>query len=146
MKVKKWILLRAGDRLRRKDTRILEQLAEANEPLYHAYLLKERLRAILRYPWKYLGALRHRMEEWIDTARLAELPEVARVAERLAPHVEAVVAGHRHHLRLGLVEAINSKIAVLRAQARGYRDPEYFKLKIFQRCGMPENPWARIVL
>src|SRR5439155_1377516 len=30
--------------------------------------------------------------------------------------------------------------------ARGYRDPEYFKLKIFQRCGLPHNPWARIVL
>jgi len=57
-----------------------------------------------------------------------------------------IVAGHRYHLRLGLVEAINSKIAVLRAQARGYRDPEYFKLKIFQRCGMPENPWAEIIL
>jgi len=33
-----------------------------------------------------------------------------------------------------------------RLQARGYRDPEYFKLKILQRCGLPLNPWARIVL
>ena len=47
---------------------------------------------------------------------------------------------------LGLCESINSKIGVLRFQARGYRDPEYFKLKIFQRCSLPDNPWARIVL
>ena len=47
---------------------------------------------------------------------------------------------------MGLVESINSKIAALRVQARGYRDPEYFKLKIFQRCSLPDNPWAAIVL
>ena len=37
-------------------------------------------------------------------------------------------------------------IAALRRQARGYRDPEYFKLKILQRCCLSHNPWARIVL
>ena len=47
---------------------------------------------------------------------------------------------------LGLVEAINSKMAALRYQARGYRNPEYFKLKIIQRGSLPHNPWARIVL
>lgn len=42
--------------------------------------------------------------------------------------------------------AINSQIAALRFQARGYRDPEYFKPKILQRRGQHHNPWARIVL
>ena len=68
------------------------------------------------------------------------------MALRLATHLDAVIAGHQHDVPLGLVEAINSKIAALRHQARGYRDPEYFKLKIFQRCSLPDNPWARIVL
>jgi len=68
------------------------------------------------------------------------------VALRLAEHLDAVIAGHQHHVPLGLAESVNSKIAVLRFQARGYRDPEYFKLKIFQRCSLPHNPWARIVL
>jgi transposase len=146
LKVKKWVLLSAGEKLSRKDTHVLDQLAEVNEPLYHAYLLKENLRGILTYPWKYLGILRQRLKEWCHIARLAELPEVVRVADRLEPHLEAVVAGHRHDIKLGLVEAINSKIGALRVQARGYRDPEYFKLKIFQRCGLPDNPWAAIVL
>ena len=146
LKLKKWVLLSARERLRRKDKLILAQLAEVNEPLFHAYLLKEQLRAVLRYPWKYLGALRRRLEEWVEIARLAELPEVVRVADRLEPHLEAVVAGHRHDIKLGLVEAINSKIGSLRVQARGYRDPEYFKLKIFQRCGLVANPWARVIL
>ncbi|MBI5836887.1 MAG: transposase, partial [Candidatus Eisenbacteria bacterium] len=65
---------------------------------------------------------------------------------RLAQHLDAVIAGSQHAVPLGLVESINSKIAALRFQARGYRDAEYFKIKIFQRCSLPDNPWAKIVL
>ena len=36
LKVKKWVLLSAMDKLTRKDMNVLEQLAEVNEPLYHA--------------------------------------------------------------------------------------------------------------
>ena len=68
------------------------------------------------------------------------------MAHRIANHLDAVIAGSQHDVPLGLVEAINGKIAALRRQARGYRDPEYFKLKIFQRCSLPDNPWAVIVL
>ncbi len=145
LKIKKWLLLSARERLRHKDKLLLNRLVEINKPLYEAYLLKEQLRGILQHPWRYFGALRRRLEEWIEAAKSAS-PEIVKVASRLAPHLESVVAGHQYDLRLGLVESINSKIAVLRAQARGYRDPEYFKLKIFQRCSLPDNPWARVVL
>lgn len=145
-KVKKWLLLSAREKLRHKDKLLLAKLMSLNEPLFQAYLLKEQLRGILRYPWRYFGALRRRLEEWLEVAKSTGLDEIRRVAERLAPHIEAVIAGHKHPIKLGLVEAINSKIAALRVQARGYRDPEYFKLKIFQRCGLETNPWAHVVL
>jgi transposase len=145
-KVKKWLLLSARERLRQKDKLLLAKLMSLNKPLFKGYLLKEQLRGILRYPWRYLGVLRKRLEEWLEAARTAGLDEIRRVAERLAPHVEAVVAGHKHKIKLGLVEAINSKIAALRVQARGFRHKEYFKLKIFQRCGLETNPWAQLVL
>jgi transposase len=146
LKVKKWLLLSARERLRHKDKLLLARLMDLNAPLYQAYLLKEQLRAVLQYPWRYLGVLKRRLEEWLDAATATGLPELAVIARRLAPHLDAVVAGHKHQIKLGLVEAINSKIAALRVQARGYRDPEYFKLKIFQRCGIETNPWASIVL
>lgn len=145
-KLKKWMLLSAREKLRHKDKLFLAKLMQLNEPLYQAYLLKEQLRGILRHPWKYLGVLRSRLQEWLDAVLATDLSELVRVARRLEPHIEAVVAGHKHPVKLGLVESINSKIAALRVQARGYRDPEYFKLKIFQRCALPDNPWAQIVL
>ena len=90
--------------------------------------------------------LRDRLHDWIVAVLGSGLREFKPVGHRFATHLDAVIAGHQHDVPLGLVEAINSQIAVLRFQARGYRDPEYFKLKIFQRCSLPHNPWARIVL
>jgi transposase len=146
LKVKKWLLLSARERLAHQDKLLLNELMELNQPLYQAYLLKEQLRAILRHPWRYFGVLRARLHDWIVAMLGTGQRELHRVALRLASHLDAVIAGHRHDVPLGLVESINSKIAVLRFQARGYRDPEYFKLKILQRCSLPHNPWARIVL
>jgi transposase len=146
LKVKKWLLLSARENLAHKHKLLLNELMEQNRPLYQAYLLKEQLRGILRHPWRYFGVLRDRLHEWIVAALGTGLRELERVALRLASHLDAVIAGHEHDVPLGLAESINSKIKVLRFQARGYRDPEYFKLKIFQRCSLPHNPWARIVL
>jgi transposase len=146
LKVRKWLLLSAHENLAPSDRRLLRELMQGNEPLYQGHLLKEQLRAILHYPWKYFGVLRERLHEWILAVFDAALPEFKIVADRLARHLDAVIAGHQHDVPLGLAESRNSQIAALRFQARGYRDPEYFKLKILQRCGMPHNPWARIVL
>ena len=146
LKVKKWLLLSARENLAHKHKLLLNELMELNQPLYQAYLLKEQLRGILRHPWKYFGVLRDRLHDWIVAALGSGLKEFEQVAHRLATHLDAVIAGHEHDVPLGLCEAINSKIAALRFQARGYRDPEYFKLKIFQRCSLPDNPWAAIVL
>ena len=146
LKVKKWLLLSAREQLEHKDKLLLNELMELNQPLYQGYLLKEQLRGILRHPWRYFGVLRDRLHDWILGTFDTGQRELIRVGQRLARHLDAVVAGHEHNVPLGLAESINSKIAALRFQARGYRDPEYFKLKIFQRCSLPHNPWARIVL
>jgi transposase len=145
-KVQKWLLLSARENLEPDDRLQLDELMELNQPLYQGYLLKEQLRGILRYPWRYFGVLRERLHGWIVAALGGGLNEFKTVALRLATHLDAVIAGHQHDVPLGLVEAINGKIAALRRQAHGYRDPEYFKLKIFQRCSLPDNPWANIVL
>ena len=65
LKVKKWLLLSARENLERQHQRLLDQLMEQNQPLYQAYLLKEQLRGILRYPWRYFGVLRERLQDWI---------------------------------------------------------------------------------
>jgi transposase len=83
--------------------------------------------------------LRHRLGEWIEATRETGHARLARIANRLVPHIESVIAGSRHKVRPGLVESVNSKIAALRVPACGYRDPEPLKLDILQRCSLPDG-------
>lgn len=146
LKVQQWLLLSGKENLEQRHKLLLARLVRLNLPLYRAYLLKEQLRLMLHHPWLYLGALRRNLEAWYQSAVRSRLPEMAKVARRLRPYFDNVIAGFMHGIKLGLVEAINGKIARLRAAAHGFSDREYFKLKIFQRCSLPHNPWARIVL
>ncbi len=41
----------------------------------------------------------------------------------------------KHHVTNVGAEGINSKINVIKRKAYGYRDLEYFMLKILQSCG-----------
>ena len=146
LKVKQWMLLKARERLEHKQKLGLAKLMRVNRPLYRAYLLKEQLRGILHYPWVYLGALLRNLESWCSAAVRCRIPEMGQVGWRLRKHLEKVVAGFHAGVKLGVVEANNGKVDVLRREARGYRNVEYFKLKIFQRCSLPDNPWAKITL
>jgi transposase len=146
LKVQQWLLLSAPENLEHKHKLRLARLVRLNEPLYRAYLLKEQLRQMLHHPWRYTGALRRNLEAWYQWAVRSRLPEMVKVARRLRPYFENFIAGFVYGIKLGLVEAINGKIARLRAAAHGFSNREYFKLKIFQRCSLPQNPWARMVL
>lgn len=146
VKAKKWMLLSARERLELRHKRLLSSLMKLNRPLYRAYLLKEQLRGVLHHPWRYFGALRRNLRDWCTAAMRSKLDELKPVARRVREHIEKVVAGFQAPVPLGLVEAVNGKIGLLRREARGFRDPEYYKLKIFQRCSLPENPWAMVPL
>lgn len=146
LKLKKWLLLSAREHLKAQDRRLLDQLGKLNMPLYLAYLLKEELRAILHHPWKYEGALLRNLKAWAHAVQKAGHRELIKVATRLLTHFDKLAAGFNCGVRLGFVEATNGKIALIRRQSRGIRDQEYFRFKIYQRCSLPNNPWAGIVL
>jgi transposase len=146
MKAKQWMLLSGRENLEHGDKLHLKKLMDLNQPLFQAYLLKEELRSILRHSWTYLGALRARLETWCTATIESNLEKLVIVGKRVRKNAEAIIAGYKEKVRQGLVEGTNSKIQRLRVQARGYRDKDYFKLKIFQKCSLPKNPWAEIVL
>jgi len=146
VKAKKWLLLSARERLDQGHKVVLARLMKLNRRIYRAYLLKEQLREILHYPWRYFGALQRNLKAWCRSVMYSRIEPLKKVARRLRPHMEAIVEAFKHDIKMGLVEEVNGKIVKLRRSAHGYRDREYFKLKIFQRCSLPSNPWAHIVL
>jgi transposase len=146
LKGKKWLLLKARENLSTEQRTLVDGLMRVNRKIYRTYPLKERLRGILHYPWRYLNVLRSRLSEWCHAAICSRIPGFKKIGYRLREHAERVVAAFKEDVKMGLVESINGKIGQLRREARGYRDMEYFKSKIFQRCSLPSNPWSEITL
>ena len=145
-KVKKWMLLRAREALALGEKRLLGRMLSRNRRLHRAYLLKESLRGIFLYPWIRLGSLRNALRNWCRMAICSRLRPLVQVGYRLRENLEKLIGGFEHPIRMGLIESINGIIGQLRRQGRGYRDPDYFKLKIYQRCSLHTDPWARVIL
>lgn len=59
-------------------------------------------------------------------------------ARRLEDYLHGIVARCRHPLNTSIVEGINNAIKVIKRRAYGYRDEEYFFLKI--RAAFPGIP------
>jgi len=146
-KIKKWLLLSGAENLEHRNRLELSRLLELNRPLYKAYLLKEQFREILRYPWRDLKALARRLRRWTCQMSWSQERELLPISRRIRQSIDRIVARYEFpHIPMGLVEALNGTIANLRRQARGYRNPEYFKLKIFQRLAIVDDPWREVVL
>jgi len=73
-----------------------------------------------------LGFLR-----WIDLAIETGVPELKTMAKTIKSKLEGVVAYWLSKLTSASMEGFNNKIGWLNRQAYGYRDMEYFKLKIY---------------
>ena len=53
----------------------------------------------------------------------------------LSGYLYGVLTFFEHRFTNAVAEGLNNKIKVLKRMAYGYRDKEYFKLKIYRRCG-----------
>ena len=51
-------------------------------------------------------------------------------ARRLKPYLKGILAHCRHPLHTSVLEGINNRIKVIKRMAYGFRDTEYFFLKI----------------
>ena len=132
----RWLLLRNRAGLGRADRVRLYDLLLANVALFLVYVLKEDLARLWTY--RSPGAARRCWADWDARARESGLPALVRFADRLAERIEGVIAHCRYPLNTGFLEGINNKIKVLKRMAYGFRDHEYFFLKI--RAAFPGIP------
>ncbi|WP_026163896.1 ISL3 family transposase, partial [Cupriavidus neocaledonicus] len=77
-------------------------------------------------------------EQWCEQARQSRIPALELFAKRLQGYWHGILARCRHPLNTSVVEGINNTIKVIKRRAYGYRDEEYFFLKI--RAAFPGIP------
>jgi transposase len=124
----RWLLLRNRQRLDPADQVRLQELLDANRALFTVYVLKEDLKELwhLRDP----GAARVAWEGWYQRALTSGIKPLIQFAQRLARSIQYVFNHALFPLHTSLVEGINNKIKVLKRMAYGYRNDDYFFLKI----------------
>lgn len=106
----------------------LRALLAVNETLHQAYLLKEDLRLFWSLDSK--DEARTFIEQWIVEARAMGNRHVTTFANTIASHIDRILAWYDHPITTGPLEGINNKIKVLKRTAYGYRDTEFFILRL----------------
>src|SRR5271169_2772461 len=130
LKGTRWLLLKNPENLdpqRNEQQRLADALA-LNTPLTIAYYLKEDLRQI--WQQKNKAAARLVFEDWIRRADASGIRMLQQFARTLEEHRDGILAYYDYRISTGPLEGINNKIKTMKRQAYGFRDKEFFKLKI----------------
>ena len=99
-----------------------------NKSLATAYDLKEDLRQFWGQPGKKFGT--SFLDGWIKRAEATGIEVLRQMAKTLAAHRSGLLAYYDAMITSGPMEGTNTKIKTMKRQAYGFRDREFFKLKI----------------
>jgi len=141
LKGTRWLLLKNPENLNedRHEAERLRKALEINAPLAAAYYLKEDLRPLWEQPSK--AAARRHLEGWIERARATGLKQLRQMANTLSMHREGVLAYYDVPITTGPLEGTNNKIQLLKRKSYGYRDRDFFRLRIY---GLHETRYALV--
>jgi transposase len=131
LKGTRWLLLKNPENLdpKRRERERLEEALRINQPLAAAYYMKEDLRQIWEQPDKTTAALV--LADWIRRADASGIKILHKMAATLGAHRHGILAYYDHPISNGPLEGTNNKIKTMQRQAYGFRDREFFKLKIY---------------
>jgi transposase len=130
LKGTRWLLMKNPDHLDddRNEPARLQEALELNQPLATAYYLKEDLRQLWSQTSKAVA--RTFLDRWVRRAESSGIRLLQRFAKTLQAHRRGLLAWYDFRISTGPLEGVNNKIRTLQRTAYGYRDKEYFRLKL----------------
>lgn len=132
LKGTRWLLLKNPENLddtKDEPNRLKEALA-INASLAAAYYLKEDLRQF----WNQTTYSRAKgfLDRWCARAEASGIRRMQKLAKTIRGHRTGLLNWYLYPISTGPLEGTNTKIRVLQRQAYGFRDQEFFQLKIYQ--------------
>lgn len=126
----RWLLLKNPENLddRRNERQRLEDALRLNHPLACAYYMKEDLRRSWKQPDK--PSAQRFLDDWTARAEVSGIRMLQKFARTIQHHRHGLLAWYDHPISTGPLEGTNNKIRTMQRQAYGYRDQEFFMLKI----------------
>ena len=130
LKGTRWLLLKNPENLdeSRNEADRLKAALELNTPLTMVYYMKDDLRQLWLQPSKRAAGVF--LDVWIRRAEESGVSMLVKFASTLREHREGILAYYDCRISTGPLEGVNTKIQAMKRQAYGFRDPDFFKLKI----------------
>jgi transposase len=131
LKGTRWLLLKHPDNLDglRNEEQRLQDALKLNSSLATAYYLKEDLRQIWQQPNRRQAE--RFLRDWCARARASGIRALQTMAKTLQKHRNGILNWYVYPISTGPLEGTNNKIKTLKRQAYGFRDLEYFALKLY---------------
>jgi transposase len=141
LKGARWLLLKRPEHLdsARNEPQRLQEALRLNQPLAIAYYLKEELNEIWDQDDQETAQML--LMDWIAYAESTGIGMLKTFAKTLRVHAWGILAWYDHSISTGPLEGTNNKIKTMKRQAYGFRDQEFFRLKIL---GIHESKYALV--
>lgn len=107
----------------------LEEALQTNKSLAIAYYLKDEL----KFLWGQMSKekCKKALGQWVAKSLASGIKMLISFAYTLLAHRTGIFNWYDHKISSGPLEGFNNKIKVMKRQAYGFRDKEFFKLKIY---------------
>lgn len=107
----------------------LAALLQINQPLFMAHTLKEQLRLL----WQKANRSQAEqfLKQWCFDAFMSGIKPLIKMAGTILKLQDGILNYFPHRITSGGVEGLINKIKTMKRQAYGFRDMEYFKLRLY---------------
>ena len=129
LKGSRFLLLRNYHELPDDKKGHLNDLLTANQPLFTLHAMKEQLRLF----WSQGTADRAKsfLLNWCFDALTSGVKQLNAVGSTILASMQGLLGYYPHKITNGPLEGLNNKIKTMKRQAYGFRDMEYFKLRLY---------------
>ena len=126
----RWLLLKNPENLStaHDEASKLKEALRLNVPLSTAYYMKEDLRQFWEQPDR--DSAEKVIDDWINRAWSSGISPLVKMGTTIKAYKSGILNWYEHRISSGKMEGTNNKIKVLKRMAYGYRDLEFFKLRI----------------
>lgn len=132
MKHRRFIILKRRENLEHEERDKLRTIMKMNKRLYKSYLLKEQILSIFNDTVSTFEQIEKRLNTWFENVYNNCMNEFYGVVSMMKNHLYGILNYFRYGMTNAIAEGFNTKINIIKRRAYGFKDLEYFLLKIYQ--------------
>lgn len=129
LKGSRYLLLKNFHSLTDKKKCRLEKLLDANQPLFIMHTMKEQLRLFWHQGTR--SRADSFLKQWVFDALVSGIKQLISIGMMILRHWKGLLDYYPNKISNGPLEGLNNKIKTMKRQAYGFRDMEYFKLRLY---------------